>query len=260
MVDTRKTGQPGPAADHGDREHALLSPSSSYRWLNCPGSKHAPETGTNPKAEAGTRAHELVEEAMAWYCRPVHAMTLEGQVYEATIPLVTKDQAISIARAASEYADVLVEAKARSGVEECLIETKAYHPEILDFWGTIDCMICDDGLELYDLKTGVWPAHPEQLACYALLAIRTFPADTDSVVKATIVQPRAKNGDTRPYFEWTYDDLSRFEERIRLASESDERHPGDWCAFCGFRPACQTAEASGAPDRISGRKPFQLQS
>ena len=53
--------------NHSERGHAVLSPSSSERWLNCtPSARLAEAAGskTSEYAEEGTTAHELAEYAL----------------------------------------------------------------------------------------------------------------------------------------------------------------------------------------------------
>ena len=55
---------------HAERDHAILSPSSAKRWINCtPSALLAEEAGSKSSvyAEEGTLAHEIAEYALTKY-------------------------------------------------------------------------------------------------------------------------------------------------------------------------------------------------
>ena len=55
---------------HAERDHAILSPSSAKRWINCtPSALLAEEAGSKSSvyAEEGTLAHEIAEYALTQY-------------------------------------------------------------------------------------------------------------------------------------------------------------------------------------------------
>ena len=55
---------------HAERDHAILSPSSAKRWINCtPSALLAEAAGskTSVYAEEGTLAHEIAEYALTQY-------------------------------------------------------------------------------------------------------------------------------------------------------------------------------------------------
>ena len=61
--------------NHGERGHALLSPSSSKRWLNCPPSARLAESVENKSsvyADEGTLAHEIAQNALEWWDRGLY--------------------------------------------------------------------------------------------------------------------------------------------------------------------------------------------
>ena len=55
---------------HAERDHAILSPSSAKRWINCtPSALLAEEAGSKSSvyADEGTLAHEIAEYALTKY-------------------------------------------------------------------------------------------------------------------------------------------------------------------------------------------------
>lgn len=225
-------------------EHYRLSPSSSKRWLVCPGSAlpNLPES-TNPAAEAGTVAHELAQTFLESGYHPIEAMALEHAIYEKAQPIFggrKKADAIRVARAASAYADLVV---SQGGVAS--FEHKIKHATIEDFGGTVDCAIQSDGpLTIIDLKTGKWgvqAANNPQLQCYAILARQIF--ETDDVV-ACIVQPHTPDVDKVAVY--SKQQLDDFEGRVAEAAVSDKRVASeDGCRFCPVKENCPERIAAG---------------
>ena len=212
-------------------DHALLSPSSSYRWLKCPASKHCPPSSSGPAAEAGTLGHAASEDVLRrGKVDDIELLALEDTVFAGASQLVSSRDASEIADATAVYVE---EVAGRPG--EKLLEQKLFHPTIPDFFGTIDCLIVSpEHLEIFDLKCGKWPAHHEQLMCYGVLANQEHPRP---IIHATIIQPRSI-GQKRAVHFWTSDELARFEDRVREAAESDDVVPNDGCRFCTLRPTC----------------------
>lgn len=163
-------------------------------------------------------------------------LDLEDTVFTGARKLVATHDAAEIASAAVTYTEY-VRDRETPVCSPPVLEQKIKHATIPDFGGTVDCILFDgDRLHIVDLKTGRWPAHAEQLACYALLARQEYPR---RFVAATIVQPRANDGQTLRNFLWDSYDLDKFEDRVRRAAESDDLVAGPHCRFCTLRPTCK---------------------
>ena len=227
-------------------KHALLSASSSARWLNCPPSAKLcaeAEDTVSTYAQEGTDAHEvceyLVNKALN---RPMEDPTDRLLFYDAEM----KD-------AAEGYRDFVMDqiedAKRLCGDPLVCVEQK------LDFsrwvergFGTGDCVIvADDLLHIIDFKYGlgvlVSAKDNPQLKCYALGAVDTFEdLYRLSRVKLTIYQPRRDNIDS---FELTVGDLLKWGDEVlaptaRLAYEGKgEFSAGDHCMFCKVKAVCR---------------------
>ena len=133
--------------------HAKLSPSSAFRWLNCPGSIRLSagiEDTSSPAAEEGTRAHELAE-----------AM-LGGKKGKAD-----SDEMLAYVQ---QYVDYVREIAGDSKIYiEQRVDLTEYVP---NGYGTADVItITGDTLHVIDLKYGlsrVFPKDNPQLYLYAL--------------------------------------------------------------------------------------------
>ena len=161
-------------------EHSKLSPSSSTRWINCPGSLHCPSDIPSDEIEddgkvtlEGTHAHALAE-----YC-------LKNLTNPFKINHVDEEMAMHVA-------SYLVFTLSRASKYQRWIEGRVYYNE--DVWGTSDFIIWNEDyktLEVIDLKYGyrIVPATSSQLNIYAISAIRTFDLKPKRVIQS-IFQPR----------------------------------------------------------------------
>lgn len=234
------------------KAHAILSASSSHRWLNCPPSARLCETyedkGSNYAAE-GTDAHSLCE----YKLRKALGM---GAV-DPSEHLTWYDEEME--DCANGYATYIMEL-VESAKETCadpvvLIEQRVdFSRWVEQGFGTSDAVIIADGtLRVIDYKHGlgvlVGADNNPQMMCYALGALELFDAiyDIDSVAM-TVYQPRRQNVST---FEMSKDDLYRWAEEVlkptaELAFAGDGNFLcGEWCGFCKAKHECRArAEAN----------------
>lgn len=225
--------------------HAILSASSSSRWLACPPSARInaelPET-TSVYAEEGTKAHALAEKTLKSY--------LAGGSSDVQCPDEEMTEAVQ------RYVDVCIEkinaAKAASPDAVVHVEFRLdFSTYVPDGFGTGDMVIVSDkSLEICDLKYGKGvPVSAEgntQMRLYALGAVEEFGMlyafDT---VHMTIIQPRLDSVSTDALSAGMLLDWGRSIIPIaKLAYDGKgDFQAGDHCRFCKFRPRCKALAA-----------------
>ena len=232
-------------------KHAILSPSSAARWINCPGSvklsEQVPPAPPSEYAEEGTAAHALAE------------LKLRAEIGEITTRKYTAG--LKKARAGQYYCgemdeatdfykDIVMEHLAAAGPDgELLIEQRFS----LDDWapksfGTSDAVVIGDGvLEVIDLKYGkgvrVSAKDNPQLRLYALGAADLFDDLYEfDTVRMTIIQPRLDHVsvDTVPLSDLR--DWGRFfvqPAAYDAINGTGTTAPGDWCRWCPAKAICR---------------------
>ncbi len=225
--------------------HALLSASSSERWLRCPPSARLCESyddkGSNYAAE-GTDAHELCEYKLR------RALGMEAKDPTENLTWFNEE----MADCASGYAAYIIEqveaAKQNCADPVVLIEQRVdFSHWVESGFGTADCIIIADGtLQICDYKHGlgvlVSAEKNPQMQCYALGALELFDGIYDiDTVRMTIYQPRRDNVST---YELSKDELYRWADEV-LKPTADLAFAGDgnflcgeWCGFCKAKHDC----------------------
>lgn len=231
-----------------EKEHSLLSASSSSRWLNCPPSALLTkelDNKTSPYAKEGTEAHELAE----------MRLRLEfGKMTQAeynTLYTMFKARSEYWSEEMEEYVDEYI-ALVKEQAEGCLeihFELRIDYSHIIDVpdhFGTCDCVIVfPDQLIIIDFKYGkgvlVTAQDNSQLSLYALAACYTLKVEV-SQLRMIICQPRLEN-----FSSWDTDFVTLWKwgtgfarERAQLAKEGKgEFCPGEkQCRWCKFRGQC----------------------
>lgn len=226
--------------------HALLSASSSDRWLRCPPSARLCESyddkGSNYAAE-GTDAHELCEYKLR------QALGMEAKDPTENLTWFNEE----MADCASGYAAYILEqveaAKQTCADPVVLIEQRVdFSRWVESGFGTADCIIIADGtLQICDYKHGmgifVIAEKNPQMQCYALGALELFDGIYDiDLVRMVIYQPRRSNIST---YELSKDELYRWADEV-LKPTADLAFAGDgnflcgeWCGFCKAKHDCR---------------------
>lgn len=211
-------------------KHYTYGPSSTDRWLQCPGSI-ALSKGIAYKssiyADEGTKAHAIAEAAL-----------LSGT------DAVAEDS--ETRRAVQMYIDEIRSVVALHDVIVRHTERTLEHAAIKNFGGTTDhLMIYRDGekvvLHVFDYKHGVGvPVDVEenkQVLSYFAIIESHFPGMID-LFRATIVQPRCFAGDEIQTWECDVDRVRRHEQDVRAAIGRTELKAGDHCRWCKAATVC----------------------
>ncbi len=231
--------------------HAVLSASSSERWLHCPPSARLCESyedkGSDYAAE-GTDAHELCEYKLR------KALGMEAQDPTENLTWFNEEMS-NCATGYTAYVLEQVEAAKQTCADPAvLIEQRVdFSRWVESGYGTADCIIIADGtLQIIDYKHGlgvlVSAEENPQMQCYALGALELFDDiyDIDSV-RMTIYQPRRDNVST---YEISKDKLYRWADEV-LKPTADLAFVGDgnflcgeWCGFCKAKHDCRARAAA----------------
>lgn len=226
--------------------HALLSASSSHRWINCPPSARLCESyedKSSDYAAEGTDAHGLCEYKLK------SALGMEAQDPTENLSYYNEEMEDCAIGYAAFVMDLVDEAKEKSADPVVLIEQRLDYSRFVESgFGTGDCVIVADGtLHIVDYKHGkgvqVDADNNPQMMLYALGALEIFDGIYDiDTVSMTIYQPRRANIST---FTITKDELYEWVEgTLKPAAELAYSGEGDfkcgsWCLFCKAKQDCR---------------------
>ena len=225
-------------------KHAVLSASSSHRWLNCSPSARLEQEFEDRETEAaaeGTAAHALCEHKLR------RALKLQSRKpiskYDCEEMDTHTDNYVqfvleTIAQAKEHCADPIINIEQR-------LDFSCYVPH---GFGTGDCIIiADKTLHIIDFKYGqgvlVEAEQNPQMMLYALGALRIYDTLYDiEDVAMTIYQPRRENISTwtitvSNLLSWAENELV---PKAKLAFDGKgEYMPGPWCTFCKAAVKCR---------------------
>ena len=229
-------------ANHTNRSHAVLSASSSARWLACPPSAQLcaalPDIVTDYALE-GTCAHELAEyKVQKLLGNPASNPTENLDFYDAEMEDCTDSYAQYIAEQLATLQDPMVLVEQR-------LDFSRYVP---DGFGTGDCVIVADSvLTVIDFKYGKGVAvsadHNSQMMLYALGALELFDALYDiAEIRMVIFQPRIQNLSecTLPLSELLHWAETELKPKAALAARGEgDFCAGEHCRFCKVKATCR---------------------
>lgn len=227
-------------------KHALLSASSSHRWLNCPPSARLCENCEDKAsgyAAEGTDAHSLCEYKLKI------ALGIPAQDPTAGLASYNEEMEDCATGYAAYILELVEAAKQTCPDPKVLIEQRLdFSKYVPDGFGTVDCVIITDGtLHIIDFKYGqgvlVEAEDNPQMKLYALGALELFDGIYDiDTVAMTIYQPRRENISTytmnkESLYQWAEDTLKPTAEKAFKGE--GEYVPGEYCQFCRAAVKCR---------------------
>lgn len=235
--------------DHSSRAHAVLSASSSSRWLKCPPSAAAATLYENTGSaftREGTLAHEVAER--------VAQCAVDGIKYkwDGCEDWSSDDVTPEMIRCAEGYADYIQELITDPDAVVLLEQRLDFSPWVPRGFGTGDCIIIQKNrLDVVDYKYGqgvaVSAKDNSQMRLYGLGALNDFGCIYDIYeVAVHIYQPRMNNVSVDALLA---SDLLAWGEEVRPIAQSAAEGKGEYCAgehcrFCLHAGSCPTLAAT----------------
>lgn len=215
-------------------EHSSFGPSSSERWMNCPGSKGS---GQSKYAAEGSAAHYL-SELVRVEGKP--ASHWKGKIFR------VGDYDFKIGKSFIDSVTTFVDDVEKIPGAAVIEGRVSYDALVPKAFGTLDdARLRDDICVITDLKHGkgvvVGAEDNSQLKLYALGLFFNYSwAFEFSKFVLRICQPRRKHFveseiSLGTLLQWGYDEVR---PAYRRATTSTDRKAGPWCKFCGLKNEC----------------------
>ncbi|WAX07817.1 hypothetical protein BK687P5_00002 [Bacteroides phage BK687P5] len=240
---------------HSERDHAILSPSSAKRWINCtPSALLAEEAGSKSSvyAEEGTLAHEIAEYALTQYLNILYDPITDEELPIKDEHLKNPLFSIDMANYIRDYCEFVIsevyEMDRADGPCKMFLERRVditdYAP---DSFGSVDVTLESyHTIHIIDLKYGagvkVTADHNEQMMLYALGTLKAAMSPNISKIRMTIAQVRLDHYDT---FEMSKGELLDWAEKVlkpaaKAAIQGKGKQViGSWCGFCPVKAQCR---------------------
>lgn len=246
---------------HAERDHAILSPSSAKRWINCtPSALLAEEAGSKSSvyAEEGTLAHEIAEYALTRYLEGAYDPIVDEELPIRHEHFKNPLFSIDMSNYIRDYCGYVIgenyEMQKADGLSRMYLERRVNITDFApDSFGSVDVVLLSDKtIHIIDLKYGagvkVTADHNEQMMMYALGALKDLGAlkaavsDRVTKIKMTIAQVRLDHYDT---FEMSKGELLDWAEKVlkpaaKAAIQGEGKQViGSWCGFCPVKAQCR---------------------
>ena len=234
------------------RNHAILSASSSHRWLVCtPSARLEQEEGREECsvfAAEGTAAHALAELKLKYRFGKIPLSEYQEE-YEAfkVDPEFSKYYNKEFEEYVDDHVEYVISVTENLTNYHIFFEVRVNFSNVVpQGFGTADVLIVtEDTIWVIDLKFGagvpVSAINNPQLRLYGMGALNLFP--NSKYIKMTINQPRLASRDTeeltkKELLDWSFNYVApRAEEAIK--GEGTLHSTEDACRFCKLRGKCK---------------------
>ena len=233
--------------------HALLSPSSSHRWLHCTPSSRLEATLPEPKKKPGqkdfsgegTLGHSLSEVKLRFQLNMIGS-----EEHDREIEIIKQNPLYS--QELEEIADTYVNyVRSQIGQEDkVFIEQRVDLTDfVVESFGSADCIIISNNkITVVDLKCGagipVSAVNNSQLRLYALGAYQKYREEFQGIkeIRTVIVQPRLGNisddhTTVDKLLDWGVHVVKKKAQRAWVGA--GEFVPGDHCQYCRAKSQCK---------------------
>jgi hypothetical protein len=253
--------------------HAILSPSSSKRWLSCTPSARLESTIPEPPKKPGqfdfsaegTLGHSLAETKLRYQLNMIGS-----EEYDKEIELIKSNPLYSeeLETAIDTYV-VYIRSQIGEG-DQVFLEQRV---DLTDFvpegFGSADCIIINEHkIRVFDLKAGrgipVSAVNNSQLRLYALGAYSKYSEVYPNIkeVEYTIVQPRldsitSDHTTVAKLLDWGNFYVKKKAKRAWVGT--GEFTPGEHCQFCRAKAQCKArADFNNEIAKLEFRAPALL--
>ena len=242
-----------------EKNHAILSASSSHKWLICTPSARLEEKFPNKTSEymeEGTLAHEIAEfKVRSYFLEATPKTTYTRRLNKFKKETLFNQEMLGYTDTYLEF----IKGEALKTNERPFIQVEQkvdFSKYVPEGFGTADCiMISGDTLHIIDFKYGkgvkVDAQDNPQMKLYALGALEQFGMFYDvKHIRMSIVQPRLDNIST---YEMLKMDLLEWGEKIvkpqaqKAFMGLGEFVQGEHCRFCRAKGACEFRAKENLP-------------
>lgn len=234
-----------------EKQHAVLSASSSHKWLKCTPSARLEEQFPNKSSEymeEGTLAHEIAEfKVKSYFLEPVSKATITKRINKFKKEEHFSEEMLIHTDTYLEF--IKGEALKTNSRPFIAVEQKVdFSKYVPEGFGTADCiLISGDTLQVIDFKYGkgvkVESEDNPQMKLYALGAYEQYEMFYNiKYIKMSIVQPRIDNiSESKIMLEEL---LDWGENIVKLQAQKAFMGLGDFvqgehCKFCRAKGACE---------------------